>query len=1036
MNAAMMRAEASADVNFTSANLGGTATATALAPSLSLQQSLAGLREVLALVEKHHTSKGTLTGGPGLVNENAALRARVTQLEAQLGGAPNKLELVQAAGDASVAQRSPPSPDVASKPLKLQLHMEVATVRATPAARRPASPRVTSPRQELTVQIHDVKASQNVEKRVDPYDKGLYTKEQFIGKYKGTGEWDAAPTPAEVADRLVQEVGGVLSTGVQGRTWRDGPQAPVSFEEAFVGQTIIMIPHGRAKPYAGKVKNKTETTITMQWKPPEDDPYRKLLGGLSGPPKEGTEDWPSVQEKNVEHRVRDETKQWWERGGNPRKLVQKLKPHEYIEELQCQRDEVNADQLTEMRGRLCYGSSSAAFRTLGNPAVKSCFLMGGDGLKLLLTCGADPQADSVDLLLKIGYDVLTIYNNVRWGSVTALVVFPADSIANQPATWMGAGKILAEKELYTHAGRIIQRHAAELRISGAEPFNFRDYQELEKEYREGKPKNGEYAKTTPLTQAGKKNRDYGEGENRGKKYRFEHDDFRFGAKMTEEALVELDKEGRARPCHSRAFLLHFVGMNSLFGGDGLALAEGNVRSFYNDTAEESAIWQQIRSNLRWPPGQGPSGPWPPEVTRDIYDPAQNKVRVFAGDRLVRCSRKGDSQGTVSPVHLPQDVPDEAEWVVLVSKDCLQEYIAPNMLAKDIKGMVISPVGSPKLEQCVKKMAELIESVLESIYKVKKKSYVTQHNWVPMEIMRQEEERGGAVKIDGRVMNPATGCLDDGRDVFLTPEEFAVRYCKDVKHADAVQDADGVVKAGERLTGVGFRIRCCSTPQQTALVAAFGGLERGLKVSGPATLQNLPRNCLDALLYDGFKPFQIYDFLLSFGMGFTLEIMPWDLWKEGDSPQDRRHFPTSKQGIAAFIQRWFPEASAAYERHKEEICSSPPSADDIQRMTTPKQGDPKKMTYEEFRKRNDVATVTDVRQFLKDTLSLGVDWQGNTASHGLDPCDRSYQYLMRNEELTKMRQEGRIITIPLGCPSPDSVVEKLQKKYKAMREGAD
>lgn len=75
----------------------------------------------------------------------------------------------------------------------------------------------------------------------------------------------------------------------------------------------------------------------------------------------------------------------------------------------------------------------------------------------------------------------------------------------------------------------------------------------------------------------------------------------------------------------------------------------------------------------------------------------------------------------------------------------------------------------------------------------------------------------------------------------------------------------------------------------------------------------------------------------------------------------------------------------------------------------------------------------LRSFLCHTLSLGPDWMGNAASHGLDPNDRNYQYLTKNEEYHVMRQEMRITTIPLGAPSPDQIIEKLQSEYKRMRE---
>lgn len=840
-----------------------------------------------------------------------------------------------------------------------------------------------------------------------------------------------------------------------GPGWREpgARTARVSFDEARVGMTVRMKPCGQDEYYTGKIleiikgnvlgiikaarRNAAAVRdasgcIRMRWNAPAP---------AGTPPETGG---PPAQGAFATTRDSVEGEGWWDSGGEAVRCTQRLTAAEYIDELQRRRDEANTDQLSDLLGRLCYGACPDDFHKLSNPAVKTCFLMGGDGLKLLLDCAADRGSNAVDMLLKIGYDVLLIYNNARCGRVTNLVVFHKDSISHQPATWAGASTLISDPSCFPLAAPIVAKHAAELRTSGSEPLNHRSYQRLEEEYQLCKPAFGEYEHTTPLTDAGKKNRCYNAAtalnatfsmdatKLGGKKtFRFDDDDWRYGAMMTERALAALDERGVARPCHSRAFLMHFCGMNPLFGGDGFALAEGKVRVLLFDDATELKMWAEIKQNLYWPEGQGPDGPWPPQLTRDIRDPRVNKVVALTHDRLVRVSDAADPDKVLRPITCPGDLPAVAWDVVFVDDDVLQEYmyIAPNMVQGEIPGLVSVTIGSPTLEQCVRKIASLLGAMLENKYRVPILPYHRPHNWVPDSVLRRHPV---VTRTSGRLINGDTGCIaDGGRYVGLTPEQFAARYTKPATHRDELQNPGRVVKQGERLGGVGFRIRCVGSATESTMLAR-GHIDRGLKVSGPAMLQQLPRNCLDCLLTDGFKPLEIYEFLMKFGMSFTLDVFPWELWKEGDEPEAKRHFPTTREGIQACLQRYFPDAVAAFKDHSDRICATPPTLKEIRKMQDENGKDATPMTYQRFRCIPQPCEL-DVRHFLYSTLSLGPDWCGNAASHGLDPDDRNYQYLTRNDELSTMRQEGRVVTIPLGAPSPDQVITKLQAEYKRMRE---
>lgn len=52
----------------------------------------------------------------------------------------------------------------------------------------------------------------------------------------------------------------------------------------------------------------------------------------------------------------------------------------------CERDELEG-----LRGRLCYGGQPSDFNTLGYPAAKLCFLMGAQGLHIILQHNKDAE---------------------------------------------------------------------------------------------------------------------------------------------------------------------------------------------------------------------------------------------------------------------------------------------------------------------------------------------------------------------------------------------------------------------------------------------------------------------------------------------------------------------------------------------------------------------------------------------------------------------------------------------------------------------
>lgn len=664
-----------------------------------------------------------------------------------------------------------------------------------------------------------------------------------------------------------------------------------------------------------------------------------------------------------------------------------LTPAQYIEKLQKGEDDVDVAQLVDLRARLCYGSQPSDFLKLGHPLAKTCFVMGPDGLHLLLIVArgalvqqAGPSVP-MDALLKIGYDVLYIYNNIRQGRITDLVVFPRGDVRHESATWEGVARLLAPRPggigAFPRAAPVLARHAAELRACGSEPFCPQEYMSLELEYRE-------WRRSTDDCAAPQK---------------FEDDMPWLGAPMTEEALCALG--GTARPCHSRAFLCHFCGMNSLFGGDGYTLPEGCVRHVMVQNPDAIPLY--------WPEDGGS-----PMVTTDSQG-------VKQGERVVRVLPYGLQQSTI--VSLEMDMPSTPATLTLVGPGTLQEYLAENSPRMDIKGLRSTPIGSPTLEACCDTIVRLFDEQQKVKNNVKDKgqfAHLMGNNWV--------EE--GPSTID-----PATGALTHGELLHWTPDQFAKAFV-----------SGEVLPSSVRLDGVGFRFRRIRNgPVGGDQLANPRGAnpcefqDTAVLIDGPAATQKLlerePRTCLELMLSVALSPSLIYQWVTE-GHGFILEIVQWKPWSpdKGNDPSCM-HFPSTTEGVRAFLHKEYPEVLASFNAHCEHIVNNSPDLEELAAIDNNSKSTP--MTYDRFKEllRLDKVGSLQVRMFINDSLTLCADWHGSPAYYGINPDDAAYLFIAKNQRVSELRARGLIASIPMGSPGAEEVMQRICKAYKDLRDRA-
>lgn len=333
--------------------------------------------------------------------------------------------------------------------------------------------------------------------------------------------------------------------------------------------------------------------------------------------------------------------------------------------------------------------------------------------------------------------------------------------------------------------------------------------------------------------------------------------------MTEESLVALG-EG-VRPCHSRAFLHHYCGMNALFGGDGYTLPEGSVRHL--------AVEHVSALPLSWPVGCGS-----PQLTCDAQGAKQ-------GEYVVRVQEDGqDPRRVVSE----GDLPSGCAVLTLVGGGTIKEYIAENVPRTRVKGLCSTPIGSPRLEACCKTIVSLFESQQKAKFGVRDKgrfAHMMPNNWL----------REGPSDVD-----QTTGARKLGNPKHMSPQEFAKRF-----------QSGQCVCPEDRLEGVGFRFRRLkNTPVGGDQLANVWKTQSdaticdavAVQMDGPSGAQSLlelqPRTCLELMLRIATPPSDIYRFV-SEGHGFMLEVFKWEPWQPGKDPACCKQFPASIAGVRAF-----------------------------------------------------------------------------------------------------------------------------------------
>merc|ERR1711971_822446 len=229
---------------------------------------------------------------------------------------------------------------------------------------------------------------------------------------------------------------------------------------------------------------------------------------------------------------------------------------------------------------------------------------------------------------------------------------------------------------------------------------------------------------------------------------------------------------------------------------------------------------------------------------------------------------------------PEDLPSTPAILVLVQpKSALPEFIAKNIRRRDVIGLRSTPIGSPTLEMCVQQISELLQQLVQRKFQVAQKSgkfKMVTNSWAH-ELPDDMDPLTHTVLLHG----------DEPHET-LTIEEYARRMHRSTN------------------TPIGFDslVNVPFDPGEPE-----DGGQSAVMLGGPYMAHKLlelkPLTCLEALIFLGYDIHAIYK-LVTAGCSFQLEVLQWEEWRVGDDPASKRHFPATREGVAAFLEKYFPE----------------------------------------------------------------------------------------------------------------------------------
>merc|ERR1712032_277115 len=137
-----------------------------------------------------------------------------------------------------------------------------------------------------------------------------------------------------------------------------------------------------------------------------------------------------------------------------------------------------------------------------------------------------------------------------------------------------------------------------------------------------------------------------------------------------------------------------------------------------------------------------------------------------------------------------------------------------------------------------------------------------------------------------------------------------------------------------------------------------------------------------------------------------------------------HFPSTVEGVRAFLHKEYPEVLPSFNQHCEHIVNNSPDLEELAAIGENLKSTP--MTYERFKdllKLGEVGSL-QVRMFINDTLTLCADWHGSPAYYGINPEDAAYLFIAKNQPVSDLRAQGLIASIPMGSPGAGEIMERI------------
>eukprot|EP00930_Biecheleria_cincta_P076257 TRINITY_DN63469_c0_g1_i1.p1 TRINITY_DN63469_c0_g1~~TRINITY_DN63469_c0_g1_i1.p1 ORF type:complete len:744 (-),score=99.93 TRINITY_DN63469_c0_g1_i1:127-2358(-) len=658
-----------------------------------------------------------------------------------------------------------------------------------------------------------------------------------------------------------------------------------------------------------------------------------------------------------------------------------MSPARYIQLLQKGEVEgIEEADLEHLRGRFCYGKLPSEFSKLGHPEAKTCFVLGADGLHLILTHAAKATREgsfglSMEVLLSIGYDVLQIYHNVVAGSVTELVVFPASSVRHEPATWHGASRLLVD--VFPKAAPAVCRHVDELRMKGSEPLAPAAYKQLEADYFESYAAQQisitRFDRAMPFCEEGKR------------------------ASCSESTLDKLGSEAQAH--HARAFLCHYCGMNPLFGGNGYTIPDGSVRRL------EVPSIEKIVAALDIPNEPSKSAPWnPPKLAKDLDGIGEK------GDLVVRVENADEIHWT-DDLKVQQKMHTWEGWrvITLISKGWLREYLAINADRSEMSELRSTPIGQPVLEQCVMKIAELAREA--------------------------RERRFGELQSKGPYFRVLRNWVDVDTDLTWESSDDFDGMCY---RLNILEEPSGKGELGTR--GLVLTIADPSKTGRIAQTLRENTENAALEVllmhyHAIDIYSRIKKGHSYHLVSVPWKPWQpgaknddceqfpatragISQFLKRYFPRVVQEY-PFDPYEYGKSSPERNN------------SNWDALAAKASERDVRTINNTF-LTDFMSYEVFTEVADGKRLwpSSQTGSMQTSRISALHVRAFFAHVLAIGANWTGLNTFVMLDPTKVHYWWIMKNRGIHEI-ENAKII--PLGSPTPVAVMQRIAREYKSIRD---